>query len=45
MLGGVHKATVVRLEKAGKLRPKKLTDDPSSTVFYSRDDVMALITG
>ena len=45
MLGGVHPATVVRLEKAGKLRPKKLTADPSSVVYYPRADVMALIEG
>lgn len=45
MLGGVHKTTVIRLEKAGKLQPKKLSDDPSGTVYYRREQVMALIAG
>jgi hypothetical protein len=45
MLGGVHKATVIRLEQAGKLPPVKLTKDDQGRTYYRRADVLALAEG
>jgi hypothetical protein len=45
LLGGISFATLYRLERAGKLRPVKLTDGPNSTIFYSAADVRALAAG
>jgi hypothetical protein len=46
LLGGVHRATVVRMEESGRLRPVRLNPGkPTAKVFYRRDDVLALIEG
>ena len=46
MLGGVHPATVARLEDAGKLRAVRLSPEKENCrVYYRREDVLALIDG
>jgi hypothetical protein len=45
MLGGVHPATVVRLEEAGKLHPVKLNPGKLGRVYYRRAEVVALAEG
>jgi hypothetical protein len=46
MLGGVHPATVARLEEAGKLRAVRLAPEKENCrVYYRREDVLALIDG
>ena len=45
MLGGVHPATVVRLEEAGKLQPVKLNPGKLGRVYYRRADVLAIVEG
>jgi DNA-binding XRE family transcriptional regulator len=42
LLGGVNKATVVALEKSGRLAPVRLTGRPTGQVFYKRADVLRL---
>jgi hypothetical protein len=46
MLGGVHPATVARLEEAGKLRAVRLAPEKENCrVYYRREDVLALVDG
>jgi hypothetical protein len=45
LLGGVHVATVIRLEQSGKLPPVKLTPADQGRTYYRRADVMALAEG
>jgi hypothetical protein len=46
MLGGVHPATVARLEAGGKLRAIRLAPEKENCrVYYRREDVLALVDG
>jgi hypothetical protein len=45
LLGGIHVATVIRLEQSGKLPPVKLTPADQGKTYYRRADVMALVQG
>jgi hypothetical protein len=46
MLGGVHPATVARLEEAKKLRAVRLSPEKENCrVYYRREDVLALVDG
>jgi hypothetical protein len=45
MLGGVSVATMVRLEDAGLLHPKRLMGSPNGTVFYSFKNVTEVAEG
>jgi hypothetical protein len=42
LLGGLSFATLIRLEKAGRLRPVKLLNNPSGKTFYTARDLEAL---
>ena len=42
---GVSVATVQRIERLGKLTRIRLTDKPTSQVFFRREEVMALVEG
>lgn len=42
---GASTMTVFRLEKQGRLHGIRLTNKPSSQVFFRREEVMALVEG
>jgi hypothetical protein len=43
LLGGVDISYIRRLEKAGRLKPVRLTRSPSAMAFYRAQDVAALV--
>jgi hypothetical protein len=45
LLGGISVTTCLRLERAGRLHPRKLLGSPGGRVFYERDEIMALAEG
>ena len=43
MLGGVSIMTLIRLEKDGKLTPRRLTGKRTGQVFYKAAEIEALV--
>jgi hypothetical protein len=45
LLGGVSVSTIIRLERAGKLQPIRLSGSPTAQVFFRAKDVLTLVEG
>jgi hypothetical protein len=45
LLGDVSIATLIRLERAGILRPKRLLNSPTGQVFYTHENVVEVARG
>jgi hypothetical protein len=45
LLGGISSSQLIRLEKAGLLKPVKLSKSPVGAVFYSYDNVLDVARG
>jgi hypothetical protein len=43
LLGGISVFTLIRLEREGRLKPIRLSQSPTSQVYYVHDDLIALI--
>ena len=45
VLGGISVGSVIRLEKAGRLKPIRLTGRKTGQVFHRAEDVLSLVAG